>query len=91
FASLTFARIAEFDYPTIATSSIIERWCFSSDIPTTAAGTVIRPGEHIPHLQDLHPIAREMEKAFADGARSVSVVLNIDDEHHDFQFHFSKV
>ncbi|KAJ7801991.1 hypothetical protein B0H14DRAFT_2385922, partial [Mycena olivaceomarginata] len=91
FASLTFARVEELDYPTIATSSIIERWCFSSDIPTTAAGTVIRPGEHIPHLQDLYPIVREMEKAFSDGARSVILVLNVDGQRHDFQLHFSKI
>ncbi|KAJ7790659.1 hypothetical protein B0H14DRAFT_2396282, partial [Mycena olivaceomarginata] len=64
---------------------------FSSDIPTTAARTVIRLGEHIPHLQNLYPILREMEKVFSDGARSVSLVLNVDGQHRDFQLHFSKV
>ncbi|KAF7372284.1 hypothetical protein MVEN_00088100 [Mycena venus] len=75
----------------IAISSIIEQWCFSNDIPTTAAGTVIQPGEHIPRFQDLHPIVREIEKAFADGARSVSLVLNVGGQRYDFQFHFSKI
>ncbi|KAJ7696330.1 hypothetical protein B0H14DRAFT_2243354, partial [Mycena olivaceomarginata] len=91
FASLTFARVQELDYPTIASTSIIERWCFSNEIPTTAAGTVIQPGEHIPCMQDLLPIARKMEKAFQDGARSVSLVLNVDSEHRALQFHFSKI
>ncbi|KAF7344805.1 hypothetical protein MVEN_01641600 [Mycena venus] len=91
FASLTFACAEELDYPTIATSSIIERWCFSNDIPTTAAGTVIQPGEHFPRFQDLHPIVREMEKAFADGARSVSLVLNVGGQRYDVQFHFLKI
>ncbi|KAF7361212.1 hypothetical protein MSAN_01153300 [Mycena sanguinolenta] len=91
FASLTFARTEELDYPTIATSSIIERWCFSSDISFTAAGTVIQPGEKIPPIKDLYPIMRDMEKAFADGARSVSVVLNVDGQRQNFLFQFSKI
>ncbi|KAJ7653251.1 hypothetical protein DFH06DRAFT_994401, partial [Mycena polygramma] len=93
FSSLTFARVENLDYPDITTSpSTIERWCFSNDIPTTATGNVIQPGERIPRLQDLLPISRDMERAFTDGARSVDIVLNVGGgQRVNTQFHFSKI
>ncbi|KAJ6502045.1 hypothetical protein C8R45DRAFT_819125 [Mycena sanguinolenta] len=91
FASLTFAHLEELDYPTIASAGIIKQWCFSDEIPASASGTVVQPGECIPSVEDLLPITREMEKAFRNGACSVSLVMNVDGQHHTLQFHFSKI
>ncbi|KAK6981432.1 hypothetical protein R3P38DRAFT_2578397 [Favolaschia claudopus] len=78
FASLTFLRVQELDYPEIATSSIVKSWSFTDNIPWTALGTVIQPGELVPFLDDVLPISREMEAAFAAGSRAVRVRLSIE-------------
>ncbi|KAK7036889.1 hypothetical protein R3P38DRAFT_2770949 [Favolaschia claudopus] len=65
FAALTFLRVQELDYPEIATSSIVKSWFFTNDIPSTAVGTVIQPGELIPFIEDVLPISRAMAAAFA--------------------------
>ncbi|KAJ7785370.1 hypothetical protein DFH07DRAFT_726414 [Mycena maculata] len=91
FTSLTFLRAASLDYPSIASTSIIEHWCFSNEVPTTASGTLIQPGELIPRVQDLLPISREMQQAFAAGYRSVDVVLNHAGHRTGLCYHFSKI
>ncbi|KAK7041218.1 hypothetical protein R3P38DRAFT_2512535, partial [Favolaschia claudopus] len=55
FASLTFLRVQELDYPEIATSSIVKSWSFTDNIPSTALGAVIQPGELVPFLDDVLP------------------------------------
>ncbi|KAJ6596406.1 hypothetical protein DFH09DRAFT_905265, partial [Mycena vulgaris] len=92
FASLTFARADTLEYPPIPKPGLIEGWCFSNEVPATASGTLVQPGEVIPCFHDLHPITREMERVFADGARSVDVVLNYGDGHRTgLRYHFSKI
>ncbi|KAJ7097418.1 hypothetical protein C8R44DRAFT_643605, partial [Mycena epipterygia] len=91
FTSLTFARADSLDYPHITKPGLVEGWCFSSDVPATAAGTLVQPGEVIPCLQDLLPISREMQQAFTDGSRSVDVVLNHEGQRMGFRYHFSKI
>lgn len=87
FASLTFERSQSIDYPTIANPGFITGWCFDSTEPRTAAGTVVQPGEVVPHAQDLLPISRAMEGAYMAGSRSVVVNLG----ELQVAYHFSKV
>lgn len=91
FARLTFRQAAELDYPTISTPKSIVDWEFTDIVPTTAYATIITPGEAVPHAQDLLPITREMEKAFSNGARSVSVTTLTSKTKIRRVYHFSKV
>ncbi|KAK6974439.1 hypothetical protein R3P38DRAFT_2811996 [Favolaschia claudopus] len=91
FASLTFLRVQELDYPKIATSSIVKSWSFTDNIPSTALGTVIQPGELVPFLDDVLPISREMAAAFAAGSRAVRVRLSIEGHEREVELHFSKI
>ncbi|KAK6984345.1 hypothetical protein R3P38DRAFT_3292429 [Favolaschia claudopus] len=79
FASLTFFACPGAGLPReIATSSIVKSWSFTDNIPSTALGTVIQPGELVPFLDDVLPISREMAAAFAAGSRAVRVRLSIE-------------
>ncbi|KAJ7784245.1 hypothetical protein B0H16DRAFT_1296065 [Mycena metata] len=91
FTALTFTHTASLEYPRIATSRIIEGWSFNANVPATASGTLVQPGEYIPYLQDLLPISRKMEPAFAIGMRSVDIILVIDGQRTVVQYHFSKI
>ncbi|KAK7034107.1 hypothetical protein R3P38DRAFT_2519024 [Favolaschia claudopus] len=91
FASLTFLRVQELDYPEIATSSIVKSWSFTDNIPSTALGTVIQPGELVPFLDDVLPTSREMAAAFAAGSRAVRVRLSIEGHEREVELHFSKI
>ncbi|KAJ7615825.1 hypothetical protein FB45DRAFT_757653, partial [Roridomyces roridus] len=91
FASLTFSRVTELEYPAIASQSIVKQWCFSNEIPTSATGVVVIHGELIPPTKDLLPIARGMEQAYKNGSRSVSLLLCIEGLSYSVQFHFSKI
>ncbi|KAJ7672935.1 hypothetical protein B0H17DRAFT_910645, partial [Mycena rosella] len=91
FASLTFARTNSIDYPEIAPSGILEGWCFSDETTYTASGTLVQPGELIPCIQDLLPIARQMEQAFGNGMRSVDVCLNYNGRKDGSKYLFSKI
>ncbi|KAJ7624629.1 hypothetical protein FB45DRAFT_751843, partial [Roridomyces roridus] len=91
FASLTFSRVLDLDYPTISSTSIVQRWCFSNETPTTASGVVILPGELIPPLKDLLPITRDLESAFQNGSRSVTLLLNVGGSASALHLHFSKI
>lgn len=87
FASLTFERAQSIDFPTIANPGLIVRWCFDTNEPASAPSTVILPGEVVPHAEDLVPISRAMEAAYATGSRSV--VVDFGDS--QVVYHFSKV
>jgi hypothetical protein len=91
FESLTFERAVSLDYPAINKPGLIILWNFDSDIPTTAAGTLVQPGELIPHASDLLPISRAMEGAFSGGSRSVVVTVEHQGQRETFTYHFFKV
>ncbi|KAJ7111210.1 hypothetical protein C8R46DRAFT_874536, partial [Mycena filopes] len=87
FSSLTFDRAGSIDYPVVAKPGLISRWCFDSNEPASAASTVVQPGEVVPHADDLLPISRCMESAYAEGSRSVVVTLG----ETAVAYHFSKI
>ncbi|KAJ6512374.1 hypothetical protein DFH09DRAFT_862125, partial [Mycena vulgaris] len=88
FASMTFERAQSIDYPTITNPGLIMGWCFDNNEPGSAAGTLVQPGEIVPHADDLLPISRMMEAAYLGGSRSVAV--NLLGEHR-VTYHFSKI
>ncbi|KAK7006616.1 hypothetical protein R3P38DRAFT_3213939 [Favolaschia claudopus] len=47
YSSLTFLRVQDLEYPTLATSDTITHWYFADELPATASGTVVLHGEHI--------------------------------------------
>ncbi|KAJ7690272.1 hypothetical protein B0H17DRAFT_936250, partial [Mycena rosella] len=87
FASLTFEVAQSINYPAIAAPGLITGWCFDSDEPCSADGTLVQPGEVVPHANDLLPISRTMEAAYLAGSRSVVVNLG----ERQVPYHFSKV
>ncbi|KAJ7465199.1 hypothetical protein FB451DRAFT_1179375 [Mycena latifolia] len=87
FASLTFGRAHSIDYPTIASPGLITGWCLDNDEPSSAAGTLVQPGEVVPHAEDLLPISRIMEGAYLEGSRSVIVQFG----EYQAGYHFSKI
>jgi len=79
FYAMTFERATELTYAKVATPNSINSWCYSTNIPTSAAGTIIIPGDIIPHSIDLLPIFRDMEDAFGEGMRSVVLTMTLQD------------
>ena len=61
FSSMSFERAADLAYPKIAPPNSIVSWCYSTNIPTSAVGTVITPRDTILHSTDLLPILHDME------------------------------
>lgn len=91
FNLLTFQRVSELDFPKICPRGSIIHFVFDAETPITSSGTLITPGEQIPHIDDLLPISRDMEKAFLTGARSVVVTLLVSGHAETRLYHFSKV
>ena len=93
FYSMTFERATEVTYPKIAPPNSVDSWCFSKNIPTSAAGTVIIPADIIPNSVDLFPIFRDMEDAFGDGMRSVVLTMTLAESgsKKTYEYHFAKV
>jgi hypothetical protein len=88
FSKLTFTQVLDLDYPCIQAKGHLDDWEFSDEIPSTSAASQILPMDSIPHLDDIMPISREWEDAFANGARSVW--LKFSDGKEEL-FHFQKV
>jgi hypothetical protein len=91
FAMLTFKNVAEMEYPTIAPPKSLISWTFSNCIPTNALATIIAPREVLPHTEDLLPITKEMQTAFALGSRSIVVTIAVGENELTTEYHFSKV
>lgn len=90
---MTFERATELTYPKIAAPNSVVSWCYSTNIPTSAAGTIIIPGDIIPNSVDLLPIFRGMEDAFGEGMRSVvlTIMLAETGSKNTYEYHFAKV
>jgi hypothetical protein len=94
---MTFERATELTYPKIAPPNSVNSWCYSTNIPTSAAGTIIIPGDIIPNSIDLLPIFRDMEDAFGEGMRSVVLTMTKADlesgskNTYVSEYHFAKV
>lgn len=92
FEKLTFSQARELEhYPQIASVGSVTHHEFSTDIPSTAVGTIIAPNKVIPHIQDLGVVAAGMESVFKEGARSVVVRFTVDGAELLMNYHFSKV
>jgi hypothetical protein len=93
FYSMTFQRATELTYPKIAPPNSVDSWCYSTNIPTSAAGTIIIPGDIIPNSIDLLPIFRDMERAFGEGMRSVVLTMMLAESgfKNTYEYHFTKV
>ena len=93
FSSMTFERATELTYPKIAALNSIVSWCYSINIPTSAAGTIIILGDIIPNSVDLLPIFCGMEDAFGEGMRSVvlTIMLAETGSKNTYEYHFAKV
>jgi hypothetical protein len=91
FASLTFNNVVDLDYPSIAPRGALVSFVFDTDILADSASTIITPGEIIPHIDDVLKLLREVPTAFAEGKRSVHVMLSLNSGHENRSYHFSKV
>ena len=93
FSSLTFERASELTYPKISAPNSVVSWCYSPNIPTSAAGTIIIPGDIIPNAIDLLPIFLNMEDAFGEGMRSVVLTMTLAETGSEkmYEYHFAKV
>lgn len=93
FSSMTFERAADVVYPKIAAPNSVISWCYTENVPTNAAGTIITPRDTVPHATDLLPILHDMEGAFGNGMRSVVMtVMSAEGESQNtYEYHFAKV
>jgi hypothetical protein len=93
FSSMTFERAADLVYPKIAAPNSVISWCYSENVPTNAAGTMITPSDTVLHATDLLPILRDMEGAFGNGMRSVVMtIMSAEGESQNtYEYHFTKV
>ena len=93
FYSMTFERATELTYPKIAPPNSVYSWHYSTNIPTSAAGTIIIPGDIIPNSIDLAPIFCNMEDAFGEGMRSVVLTMTLAEtgSKNTYEYHFAKV
>ncbi|KAJ7750636.1 hypothetical protein B0H16DRAFT_1419803, partial [Mycena metata] len=87
FSALTFEHAHSIDYPVIGKPGFITAWCFDSNEPASASSTLVQPGEVVPHMDDLLPISRAMELAYAKGSQSVVVTF----DGIAVIYHFSKI
>lgn len=76
FGGLTFRQADKLVLPTIYPPNTISQWTFTNELPAES-DCEVQPGEGIPDIFDLVPILRDMEAAFLEGSRSVSVSINL--------------
>jgi len=71
----------------------MKSWCYSENVPTNAADTIITPSDTVPHVTDLLPILCDMEGAFGNGMRSVvmTIMLAEGESQNAYEYHFTKV
>ncbi|KAJ3712562.1 hypothetical protein C8R42DRAFT_647375 [Lentinula raphanica] len=73
FHSLTFASVMDLDFPVIAQPGYVQHFSFEPEIPLSAASTVIRTSETVPHISDIQPILAQLEDEYLRGNRSVKL------------------
>ncbi|KAJ7205782.1 hypothetical protein GGX14DRAFT_397480 [Mycena pura] len=76
FGEITFKQATTLTFPVIYEPDSIAAWTFTDEIPTDAE-TKLQPGEGVPDIADLASILREMEQAFSEGTRSVTVTIRV--------------
>ena len=93
FSSMTFEQAADLMYPKIAAPNSVISWCYSENVPTDAAGTIITLRDIVPHATDLLLILRDMEVAFGNGMRSVVMTIKPSEAEpqNTYEYHFTKV
>jgi hypothetical protein len=91
FNNLTFKSVSSVDYPEIAPPGSVSQWYFHAEVPGSGQATVIMPREIIFHVDDLLPLIREMEDAYENGSRSVSIEASVHGENMYKTYHFAKV
>jgi hypothetical protein len=91
FDKITFHDVAELGYPVIARKGSVTQWLFDYQEHNDAGATELSADEVVPHIDDLQPIIREMERAFNDGFRSVVIVCTVNGYGVTRKYHMSKV
>ncbi|KAE9391480.1 hypothetical protein BT96DRAFT_831996, partial [Gymnopus androsaceus JB14] len=91
FAELSFLKASQVSLPLIAQKGSISHWVYDSEVPCTAAATIILPNEIVPNIYDLQPMISSMEDAFIQGKRSVLLKLNVGEHYVERLYHFSKI
>ncbi|KAF8959342.1 hypothetical protein BDZ97DRAFT_1667349, partial [Flammula alnicola] len=91
FNSLKISQIPDLSYPSLAEIGSVYWTAFSIEMPSSAAATIIVPGEVLPHFSDLRPITSEMEKEFKDGMRSVYIKFTHSGVNYSVNYSFSKI
>ncbi|KAJ3568104.1 hypothetical protein NP233_g5933 [Leucocoprinus birnbaumii] len=76
YQSLTFGSLETITFPLINKSGSLIHWCFDKEVPASAEGSIILPGETIPHYNDLRPIILALKTAFSQGFRSVAIQMS---------------
>ncbi|KAF8880362.1 hypothetical protein CPB84DRAFT_1851884 [Gymnopilus junonius] len=76
FASLTFALVENILYPHIGLPTLVKEWRFCAETQASGRATLVLPNESVPLISALQPILQSMEKAYADGMRSVMIVYS---------------
>ncbi|KAJ6632357.1 hypothetical protein B0H10DRAFT_1771430, partial [Mycena sp. CBHHK59/15] len=88
FGQLCFREAAQLKYPTIYSPKTISAWKFTNEVTNTSSVDVHGA---IPHLEDLSQILKDMEAAFARGARSAAVTLTVAGKSYDHVYSFVQI
>ncbi|KAF5383675.1 hypothetical protein D9615_003671 [Tricholomella constricta] len=92
FDALSVSQICELSYPVVAPVGSVLAMNLSSNTPTSASATVIKPGEVIPSFRDLTSITAHMEADYnTNGMRSAWVKFRYLEEEYEMVYHFSKI